>query len=321
MANNIDITVLMPTYNRANDLRETLGAMTRLDRSGLSVEFVVIDNNSTDDTKTAIESFTDRLPIHRLHQPLPGKNRALNLALEEAELAPIVLFTDDDITPQEDWLQAVAATAARWPHHSVFGGRVRVVYPTDEIPDWCKIPFIRKFAHTEHDCGDTEHVYEEEVYPFGPNYWVRREVLEGGRRFKENLGPQPVVGLLGDEIQFLRNLRDDGYVFVYSPGAVVGHRVQPEMLRLDVVKRRAYKLGKSSPHVGGFCRPELLEMHPFLWKLLRVSSLVKNLLALLLATVTPSEVPRVERSVLAIMRIAYNIESLKLANRRWKRRT
>jgi glycosyltransferase involved in cell wall biosynthesis len=321
MANNIDITVLMPTYNRAKDLRETMEAMTRLDRTGLSVEFVVVDNNSTDDTEAAIESFTDRLPIRPLFQPLPGKNRALNLALEKAELGSIVLFTDDDITPQEDWLQAVAATSAKWPHHNVFGGRIRIVYPTDIVPDWCKIPFVRRFAHTEHDCGDTEQPYDDEVYPFGPNYWVRREVLDGGRRFKENLGPQPEVGLLGDEIQFLRQLREDGYEIVYSPSAVVGHRIQPRMLEIDTIKKRAYSLGKSAPHVGGFCRKELLRKHPFLWKLLRVFSLVQNLLSYLVSTVTPSKVRRVERSVLAIMRIAYNIESLKLANGRSKRRT
>lgn len=320
MADNIDITVLMPTYNRAADLRETLESFTHLDRENLSVQFAIVDNDSTDDTKTTIEAFADRLPIRYLRQTRKGKNRSLNLALEEVDLGRIVVFTDDDVTPQEDWLQSIAAVTARWPHHGVFGGKIRVIYPTDEIPEWCKIPFIQKFAHTAHDYGETERIYEEEVYPFGPNYWVRRSVFDSGRRFNENLGPQPKKGLLGDEIQFVHKLREDGFEIVYSPEAVVGHRIQSEMLELERVKKRAYSLGKSAPHVGGFCRKELLQKHPVLWNLTRLFSLIQNLLLYLVAKVTPSRLRRVERSVLAIMRIAYNIESLKLANGRSMRK-
>jgi len=42
-SNHLDITVLIPTYNRAEGLRETLEAMCQVDRDGLAVEFVVIE--------------------------------------------------------------------------------------------------------------------------------------------------------------------------------------------------------------------------------------------------------------------------------------
>lgn len=51
MSNNTDISVIIATHNRAAMLRETLESMIRLDREGLSDEFVVVDNNSSDHTK------------------------------------------------------------------------------------------------------------------------------------------------------------------------------------------------------------------------------------------------------------------------------
>ena len=87
--NNLDISVLIATYNRAEILRQTLQSMTKLNRDGLSVEFVVVDNNSTDHTKEVIKSFTDRLPIRYLFEPRPGKNCALNKALNEVSFGEI----------------------------------------------------------------------------------------------------------------------------------------------------------------------------------------------------------------------------------------
>ena len=51
---DLDISVLIATYNRAEIIRQTLESMTGLDREGISIEFVVVDNNSSDHTKEVI---------------------------------------------------------------------------------------------------------------------------------------------------------------------------------------------------------------------------------------------------------------------------
>jgi validoxylamine A glucosyltransferase len=56
-----DISVIIPTYNRAQDLRKTLEGMVRADKGNLAVEIVVVDNGNTDQTKLVVESFHDRL--------------------------------------------------------------------------------------------------------------------------------------------------------------------------------------------------------------------------------------------------------------------
>ena len=51
MSQYSDISVVIATHNRAEILRQTLESMAKLNRDNLSVEFVIVDNNSTDRTK------------------------------------------------------------------------------------------------------------------------------------------------------------------------------------------------------------------------------------------------------------------------------
>ena len=53
----LDISVLICTFNRAESLRETLESLAEADRGNLSVEVVVIDNNSSDRTREVAEAF------------------------------------------------------------------------------------------------------------------------------------------------------------------------------------------------------------------------------------------------------------------------
>ncbi len=316
MNSKTDITIIMPTYNRAAVLRETLAALAGVDRGALRVELVVIDNNSNDQTADVLCEFARRLPLRALFEPQPGKNKALNRALTEVELGEIVLFTDDDVTPAADWLHAVWDAAQRWPQYQVFGGRIEVCWPPGAVPGWAEVPFIKAFGFAHHDYAPDERPYGPGHFPFGPNYWVRRTVFDDGRRFCENIGPHPTNRILGDETLFLKQLREDGHEQLYCPRAVVQHRIQPEALSAAAIKRRAATLGRGGPLVGGLCRRQLLDQHPLLWRSLRHAALWYYRLRYLLAQLTPDPDQRVVRSVQAIINIAYNAASLELAARR-----
>ena len=63
MAGDLDISVIIATYNRADILAETLENLSRLDRDDINAEFVIVDNNSCDQTKDVIANFSISLPI------------------------------------------------------------------------------------------------------------------------------------------------------------------------------------------------------------------------------------------------------------------
>jgi len=315
--NDLDISVLIATYNRAEILRQTLESMTRLDQDGLSVEFVVVDNNSSDNTKEVIESFAGKLPIRYLFEPRPGKNCALNKALKEVSLGKIVVFTDDDVTPREDWLTAIASISERWSDYSVFGGKIYLIPPYNPVPKWVGHPFIPHSRLAAHDYADTECLYARVRYPNGPNLWVRREIFASGRTFNETVGPRPGSYIMGSESAFLEQLEANGFRFVYSPQAVVRHRIRPEQLTLSHVRKRAFRFGRYVPHSKGLCRRSLFERHVMFWFLIRIGAIIRAAFQYLRGIACLSELRGIEMKVRSSMTLGYNVESIKLA---WKER-
>lgn len=94
----MDITVIIPTYNRSELLGKTLEGFCEQTVSPLLYELIVVSDASTDSTHETVRRFKDRLPLRYLSQPKRGVSSARNLGLREAH-SSIVLFVDDDVIP------------------------------------------------------------------------------------------------------------------------------------------------------------------------------------------------------------------------------
>lgn len=95
------ISVLIPTHNRCARLLRTLEACHR-HRGGCELEFVVIDDGSTDETGTLLRELASTMPgLHWQSQPSAGPARARNLAASLARY-DVLLFLGDDIVPAND---------------------------------------------------------------------------------------------------------------------------------------------------------------------------------------------------------------------------
>ena len=55
-------SVVIATYNRAGDLRDTLRSLAGLQPDG-AWEVIVVDNNSTDDTRRVVEQAAATFPV------------------------------------------------------------------------------------------------------------------------------------------------------------------------------------------------------------------------------------------------------------------
>lgn len=310
--NNLDISVLIATYNRAEILRQALESMTVLERDGLSAEFVVVDNNSTDHTKEVIKSFTDRLPVRYLFESRPGKNCALNKALNEVPLGKLVAFTDDDVEPKKDWLKAIITVTNRWPDYSVFGGKIYAIWPNGRPSKWAQSSSIQMLGFAIHDYEDSERPYKSGQYPFGGNFWVRREVFEAGHVYNEAVGPRPQNRIMGSETSFLKRLTDEGHGIVYSPDVVVGHHIQPCQMSMSSILKRAYRWGRAIARMRPLCRRALLHKHPVLWRLVRKGAIARLSFPLITSLVL-LVFNKPEKAVRTMRWIGYNVESMRMA--------
>jgi glycosyltransferase involved in cell wall biosynthesis len=79
-----EVSVVMGVYNAADSLRATLASI--LDQSGCRLEFIVIDDGSTDGTPAILEEHAARDPRLRvIHQENSGLTRALIRGCQEAQ--------------------------------------------------------------------------------------------------------------------------------------------------------------------------------------------------------------------------------------------
>jgi glycosyltransferase involved in cell wall biosynthesis len=101
-----DFTVITPAYNRAGLLREAHRSL--LDQQGPSLEWVVIDDGSTDETGELVAELAAASPfaVRYVWQENAGKHAALNhgIALASGELIAIL---DSDDTLAADGLAAL----------------------------------------------------------------------------------------------------------------------------------------------------------------------------------------------------------------------
>lgn len=136
-----DITIFTPTYNRSSYLRrlyDSICLQAHLD----SIEWVVIDDESTDDTADTMQKiFADnkeRFPIRFLKQKHGGKHRAINKAVSIAEGDYFFIVDSDDYLCKGAiekillWIEGVrtrndicaVAGIAVFPNNKVIGGAI-----------------------------------------------------------------------------------------------------------------------------------------------------------------------------------------------------
>ena len=309
----VGVSVLIPTYNRADVLDRTLKDLRQVDRTRIDAEIILIDNNSTDNTADVVASHQKNLPLIYLRETRLGKSCALNRALQERPMRDIVVFMDDDVTPNTDWLQEIVSATRRWPEVSVFGGRIRVGWPDAKEPEWATSEWVRTFGFSWHDLGDSEVFYEPPRCPFGPNYWVRRRVFDAVPLFDESIGPKPTSTIMGDETAFLMELQKHGYRELYCPKVQVEHRIRRSACRIEALRKRGYTFGRGHVRLFGLHRRHLYERSKLLWSLVLCGDFAYTALRLTRGMLARSARRNCEITVASMIRFGALSESVNRA--------
>jgi glycosyltransferase involved in cell wall biosynthesis len=117
----LSISAAVITFNRAEWLKDALTSLTKQARQ--PDEVVVVDNGSKDHTKDVVLSFSDRLNIKYVYEPVRGIPHARNTAIKNAT-GDIIASIDDDCVADENWLKQIEIPFIKDPHIGVVGGNV-----------------------------------------------------------------------------------------------------------------------------------------------------------------------------------------------------
>ena len=202
-----ELSVIIPTYRRADRLKGVIGALVEQTLDPDRFEVIIIDNFSQDSTKETLDELAADVPFTMRvlqttsnHGPAPARN----LGWRTSE-TPIVAFLDDDCLAEPGWLAAGLSTITADPTVGVVQGRVRP--PTDFDPDnmqpWYHCQIINEPTPFFEAC----------------NIFYRRDALEAANGFDES------IGWWGEDTELGWRVVDAGWGRGFAAHAVVEHAV------------------------------------------------------------------------------------------------
>jgi glycosyltransferase involved in cell wall biosynthesis len=310
-----EISVIIPTQNRAASLATTLECLASADHSGLQLEIIVVNNAGHDNTEEVVRSFQQRISIRYFYEPTLGtfgKSHALNRAFDAGNLGEIIVILDDDMSPHSDWFQGVAAICKRWPGKDLFTGNTYVIWPPIEIPAWARAGTNLGWLYADWHRGSSDVELPDGHWFLGGHFWFRSRVLNSGLRFKDMWLTEP---------NFQLELTERGFGGVTGPDAIAGHRVQPQLLQKMVVLDRAKKTGvalaqlRLQPYRNKVKHARLLHRHPCLGRLFCLLNCTRWCLCYMASYVYLLNKARFACRVYATERLSTYFELFRAANR------
>ncbi len=236
-------SIVIATYKRADDLRETLKSLARLHADG-PWEVIVVDNNSPDDTRQVVLDAAPSypVPLRYLFEREQGRSPALNCGIRVAA-GEIVVTTDDDVRVPADWLNQAAAGLERLQCDYV-GGRVLPIWGGPRpvwLPDhggkhWAVIALL--------DYGPQPIEFGARV-PLGVNMAFRRGAFDRAGLFDPHTGRRAGT-LLGQEVrEWCIRARKAGVHGFYIPELALRHIIPADRLNKEYFRRWFYWRGIS----------------------------------------------------------------------------
>lgn len=212
------VSVVVPTYRRADDLARCLGGLQRQNRP--ADEVIVVRREEDNETRAVLEHFANSLPLIAAVVSGPGAVRAYNHGLDTA-VGDIVAITDDDAIPHADWLARIEKHFARDDALGAVGGRDVMHTHGVAIPashhvvgriQW----FGRMIGNHHLGLGASRAVHVLK----GVNMSFRRAAIEGCRFDTRLRGAGAQVHL---EIGLCTAVRKAGWEIIYDPSVLVDH--------------------------------------------------------------------------------------------------
>ena len=239
------VTVAICTWNRAQSLARTLGALCGvMVPEECDLEILVVNNNCSDTTSEVVKSFAPRLPLRWQFEPRQGIAHARNCAVGNAR-GGLLLFLDDDCVPGPQWLSAYVSAASAWPQATLFGGAIQPVFEAAP-PSWVRESAdVLREVYGALDRGDVSRALSQTESVFSGNMGIRTAGLPKDP-FDVRLGRVGRERIGGEEIDLFTKLTRAGAVAVWVAEARVDHCVPQENTTRHYVWRSFIGIGRTN---------------------------------------------------------------------------
>ena len=214
-----DLSVVICTYNRAELLRLALDSLLRQSPANLTCEVIVVDNNSTPETRVVVDEIAQRdARVRYIREPRQGNAYARNTGVAQAR-APIVAFLDDDVTVRDNWLEIIQRTFKE-TSAGFIGGKVLPRWE-EPPPSWLSVANWAPIAALDYGDAPFEITAANPLCLLTANIAFKKEVFAKHGEFSaavQRAGDS--IGSLEDH-EFLTRLLRGGVAGLYVPEMIV----------------------------------------------------------------------------------------------------
>lgn len=242
-SDQIYFSVIIPVYNRPDEIRELLQSLTR--QTYTHFEVVIIEDGSTDRCETAAAAFRDELDITYYYKENSGQGFSRNAGFKKATGDYFVIFDSDCLIPphyfetvnnhlQNHWLDA-------------YGGPDKAHDSFSTLQKAISYSMTSPFT-TGGIRGNKKHAGD--FHPRSFNMGLSRAVFEATHGFK--------ITRMGEDIEFSIRINDHGFTTGLIADAYVYHKRRTSLL--EFFKQLRF-FGRARINIGRFYPDEIKWVH------------------------------------------------------------
>lgn len=238
------LSIIICSYNRASYISDALTSLYRQTAVLNEFEVIIVDNNSTDNTKEVYAIWRQTNTNGQftfISETKQGASFARNTGATIAK-GEWVCFMDDDAVATPNYVENILKHIQNKPDAVGFGGRIIPKYIPSE-PKWMSYyvsSLVGNFDYAPIACA-----FENGKYPLESNMIVKKSVYDQIGGFNVNL--PGVVGTLrigGEGKELFYKILALGHIIYYDPAICVHHVVEVKKLTSEYMCRVASGIGR-----------------------------------------------------------------------------
>ncbi|MEM7334550.1 MAG: glycosyltransferase [Chloroflexota bacterium] len=203
----VDISVIIPSYDRPEQLKRCLAGFHFLQAPSFRYEIVVVDDGSSNPLKPLLAPQFDALPICWLRQDNLGPATARNYGASIAQ-GQFIAFIDDDCLPHASWLVTLWDILSN-QSTALVGGHTLNGLPDNLYAEASQLLVSYLYRYFEGKNGR---------FFTSNNFALSRQLFMQLGGFDESM---PLAA--GEDREFCARWQDAGLLLVYEPAAKVHH--------------------------------------------------------------------------------------------------
>jgi glycosyltransferase involved in cell wall biosynthesis len=280
------VSVIICCFNSGWIIRRTLDALARqcTDKFGECWEIILVDNNSTDDTKCQFEQFQHENPLldcHLVHENRQGLSIARVSGYLVAKYSTII-YCDDDTLLCCDYLATAFSLMRENPRLGLCGGLGNPIF--ESTPDPRTLPFLDRYATGPQGSSDFCDITSR-GFVYGAGMVIRKKALDElfalGFEFSTP-GRKGALLTGGEDVELGHAITALGYQCFYCAALAYDHLLPSRRLTWAYLKRMAFGNGFTSVYSPNFQTLFTFKSNPFYVVLWIMGQTAKQVLLLIM---------------------------------------